>query len=942
MYHQNIQGMSSKELEIELFLEKYSYDIVCFTEHWFKTHEMLLSYKNHHVASSFNRELVIRGGSLVLIRNGIKAKERKDIVNMSVEQNIELSCVELDKYVIVCVYRPPNSNFSVFLSVMDTALKTISKKAKNVIVCGDFNVNILEKSQETNMFLNLFKSCDLYNVFLEPTRVTSASATCIDNIFCNCNYSDKRIVNYLKSDHSGQCVSIPCTYTVSSVAVRSRPVTLNRIKQFNDVLCNKLPIQDYNFNNSNDFYNKLFTIVQSEFNNIFECKHRNVNVKLKFCDWATPGIRTSRCKLFVLYDMRSYNLSDSFKEYLKKYSNIFKKVCQTAKANFISNRIKSSQNKMKTVWNIINNETGKSKRCNTTFNLITESGIVRSNAEVAQEFEVFFSHIPIKTTQFLNSSVALSFAMLERNIPSCGIDFRFHHVSSREIIKTFKQIKAKYTEDLWGMSVKLCNSVIETLSPYFATLFNRCVDQGIFPDLMKHSKIVPLFKSGDETDPGNFRPVSVLPVFSKIFEKLMLNQMLTHFSVNNLLHTQQFGFTKGRSTSDAGVALIRHIFHAWEKSQDAIGIFCDLSKAFDCVCHDTLLSKLEHYGIRNQGLDILKSYLKNRVQRVQINGTTSTGSLVEMGVPQGSILGPFLFLIYINDLPVVVKDLSNIVLFADDTSLIFEVNRKSNSFEHVNSTLSKVQDWFTVNNLALNPRKTKCINFSLSTIGAQNDKNITLNNETLKFVNNTVFLGITLDSKLQWGPHIAQLSGKLSSAAYAVWKIRQLTDVATARLVYFAYFHSILSYGILLWGRAADIESIFVLQKRAIRAIYRLRRHDSLRQLFKDIKIMTVPSQYIYENIMFARKYNSQFAKNCDRHSHNTRIKNKISQPLFRLAKTQNSFMGMCVRCYNKLPENVLDLSETKFKKYIKKTLCSKAYYKFDDYLMDKSAWNMT
>ena len=488
------------------------------------------------------------------------------------------------------------------------------------------------------------------------------------------------------------------------------------------------------------------------------------------------------------------------------------------------------------------------------------------------------------------------------------------------------------------MSIKACTSIIETVAPYLASIFNLCVDQGVFPDLMKFSKVIPLFKSGDSKDTNNYRPVSVLPVFSKVFEKIMLNQMLNHFNTNKILHEQQYGFTKGRCTTDAGVTLLKHIFTAWEEAQDAIGIFCDLSKAFDCVNHETLILKLQHYGLGKLALSLIKSYLNDRQQQVQINGVNSMGLKVKMGVPQGSILGPFLFLVYINDLPHLFNNHPHMVLFADDTSLIFKINRRATNLDDVNNALLQVHDWFTANNLVLNGKKTKCIRFALPNVKSS-DCDIILNQEKLEFVDKTVFLGITLDSRLQWGPHLTSLAGRLSSAAYAVRKIRQFTDVDTARLVYFSYFHSIMSYGILLWGRAADIESIFILQKRAIRAIYELRRRDSLRELFKEINIMTVPCQYIYENIMYVRKNRHLFSKRGDRHHYNTRNRDQLVQPGFRLAKVDSSFMGYCLKCYNKIPPHILQLNETKFKSCIKRTLCRQAYYKLGDYIDDKNAW---
>ena len=944
IFHQNIQSFSSKTLVVELFLEKNKYDIVCLTEHWLADYEMLINYDNYCIASSFNRKsdnrFNIGGGSLILMRKTIKFKARKDVVALSVERSVEVSCVELDSHVIVCVYRPPCcQNFSTFENVMEDILKLTSRTKKHVIVCGDFNVDILKADNYTVRILSLFQSFNLNHVFLEPTRVTSTSSTCIDNFVCNSDYTSKLIINALPSDHSGLEVIFPAVQSTVKVDIQTRPITSDRLEKFNNVLTCKLPTSQFDLNNANNFYAQFFSIISTEYDKIFQVRNKSIGMSFKFSDWATTGIRKSRERLFELYEIRNYRNSDKFNDYVKNYSKTFKQVCLTAKANHISNKIKTADNKIKAVWNIINNETGKIKQRDSNFVLNSDKGPISSNIEVAQEFENFFANIPIKTTAPLNSSASLSASLLEKYVEACDAEFKFKHVDVNTIIKAFREIKVKGTEDLWGMSVKVCSSVIDTLAPYLAFIFNTCVDEGVFPDLMKYSKVIPLFKTGDKGDPSNFRPVSILPVLSKIFEKIILNQLLSHFNINCLLHNQQFGFTKGRSTTDAGVALIKHIFSAWEDSCDAIGVFCDLSKAFDCVHHDTLLLKLKHYGIKNNALKLLKSYLDNRIQKIHINGTKSQGSLVKIGVPQGSILGPFLFLVYINDLPYVVENLSNIVLFADDTSLIFKITRKTPDYDNINNTLQQIHSWFTANNLVLNAKKTKCIKFTLPNVKSCVGK-IVLNNERLDLVDSTVFLGITIDAKLQWGPHISSLSGRLSSAAYAVRRIRQLTDIATARLVYFSYFHSIMSYGILLWGRAADVDSIFILQKRAIRSIYQLRCRDSLRELFKVIDILTVPCQYIFENIMYVRKNIHEFSKYYNIHNRNTRNKNKLVHPHCRLAKVSTSFVGLCVRYYNKIPYDILGLSEKKFKCYVKQTLCKKAYYKLDDYLNDKESWS--
>ncbi|CAH2092484.1 unnamed protein product [Euphydryas editha] len=482
-------------------------------------------------------------------------------------------------------------------------------------------------------------------------------------------------------------------------------------------------------------YNSVFKLNLEEFYNIFKLKTLDVNVNLKFSEWASEGIYKSRNRLYELYSMKQWNQETRFLDYVKQYSKTFKAVCMAAKSKYIKDKIINSDNKIKCTWNIINSICGKRNKETILIELNINGAVVSSDDELANVIETFFDKIPIELTSQLNSSSTNSTQLLKNNV-------------------------SKF---------KLISTIIDVLAPYLALTFNNAIKVGSFPDLLKYSKVLPIFKKGHRSDPSNYRSISVLPSLSKIFEKNILNQLLFHFKVNGIFHSEQYGFTRGRSTTDAGVALLKHIYDAWEKSQNAIGVFCDLSKAFDCVDHGILLSKLEYYGVNDKALDLIASYLSNRIQHVSINGTKSSGSVLKMGVPQGLILGPFLFLIYINDLPFYVKDICDIVLFADDTSLIFKVDRKKVNFDDVNSSLSRIQDWFKTNNLVLNAKKTKCVVFSLPNVKHPN-YNVEINNERLIVNDTTVFLGINLDSKLQWNSHLSSLNGRLSSAAFAVRK----------------------------------------------------------------------------------------------------------------------------------------------------------------------------
>lgn len=938
LVHQNIRGFASKELEIGLLLEENNINIICLTEHWLNAHQSkCISYDSYVIGSIFTRKAAIHGGSLILLNNNIVFKERKDVLGLSVERCVELSCVELERHIIICVYRPPSSHYETFERVMEEALKRTSCNSKSLIVCGDFNIDLIVPSSISVRFLNLFKSFNLGYLFLEPTRVTDNTATCLDNIFGNFEVRSKKVFDCLGSDHYGQQITFECKEVNTVHTVRCRPLTENRKEYFKQNIKKQLALNEPHNDPNTDFEN-LFTIINNEFNHSFPVRTFNHNCKTKFCDWATNGIYKSRIRLYDLYATKKYNKDPIFVDYVRNYSKIFKRVCIAAKSLYLSRKINNAPNKIKATWNIINKETGKAKNNDLSFSLEISNNIVNSDSEVAETFQIFFSEIPFKTTRTLDSSAALANTLLVDNVPKPGATFSFNTISADVIIKTFRSINVKKTEDIWGLSVHVLSSIVSMLAPQLANIFNECTARGVFPDLMKVSKIIPLHKNGSKSDPNNFRPISILPSLSKIFEKVILDQLVSYFNQHKLIHNRQFGFTKGSSTTDAAATLIRTIFDAWEVNMNAYGIFCDLSKAFDCVNHDILLGKLMFYGIDNLSIALISSYLSDRTQKVDINRTLSSGATLQMGVPQGSILGPFLFLVYINDLPYLAQGKCDIVLFADDTSLIFKTDRKLNNLNIINDTLSIIHNWFSTNNLALNSNKTKCVKFVLPNVSEMSTP-IRLNGMDLEVVNSTIFLGINLDHKLQWHSHIKTLSGKLSAAAYAVRKVRQLTDVETARLVYFSYFHSVMSYGILLWGRAADIESIFVLQKRVVRFIYNLGYRDSLRDVFKDINILTVASQYIFTTIMFVRKNIHLYKRLEEVHQFNTRNKYKLVNLKCRLSKVNKSFVAQGIRFYNKIPSEFLNLPLMQFKSFIKRSLLCKGYYTINEFITDKNAF---
>jgi hypothetical protein len=311
------------------------------------------------------------------------------------------------------------------------------------------------------------------------------------------------------------------------------------------------------------------------------------------------------------------------------------------------------------------------------------------------------------------------------------------------------------------------------------------------------------------------------------------------------------------------------------------GIFCDLEKAFDSVKHDILLCKLEFYGIRGPFLNVVKSCLTDRYRRVLIGNVSSNLSnssdwgKIKNGVPQGSILGPLLFLFYINDLFKIIKHNSKPILFADDTSLIITNPRYINFKSNINHVFLQLNEWFDANLLSLNYDKTQYVHFTPKGTFFQ-DSIIGYNNKFISVSTNTKFLGMITENMLSWKAHIDQLIPKLCSACYTIRTVKPFMCQENLKSVYYSYFHSLITYGIIFWGNSSHSFHVFRLQKRVIRIITRSRPRDSCTQLFKKLGILPLTLQYILSLLTFIVKNKALFQLNSKVHSINTRYKSNL------------------------------------------------------------------
>ena len=920
------------------------FDIICLTETRLTDLEQADSVFQNYKCYCSNRLNRGGGGAAVFILKNIKSEPMSELtVNLPHVEAVFAKVVLPNKLLIVSsIYRPPNTNFHDFRAYIENNISSINRCETDLIICGDFNLDLLKINENNNdacTFYNDMNTLALVPTICKPTRLTDSSSTLIDNIFAsNLHNFCSGIFNIDISDHLPVFIIYKSYLTNNRISPKEisfrliNEATLNNFyERFgNEIAC--FPVDGDDIDVSIELLNEK---ILNCYNLCCPIKTKVISVKDQLKPWINSQIKENIKKRQNNYLLFRRNLM-SKREY-NAFRNQVNDQIRTSKRNYFHSLFSNIRGDVKRTWSTINSILrGSSKRNKFEIKSIVFNNVMYNNEQsISQVFNQYFTSIAEKIHETMPDPPAgksFSDYLHDISIPN---SFYFSPVNSEKIESIITCLKNK-SSNISTYSTKLIKSIKSLLSPILSSLINKSFTTGVFPKFLKIAHVIPIFKSGNKTDPGNYRPISILPILSKIFEKVVTDQLYSFFDHFKLFSSSQFGFRKNLSTSNAISNMLQFIYNNLDNGFTVLSLFLDFSKAFDCVDHKILLHKLNVYGIRGIALTWFQSYLSNRVQYVSINGSNSDHLVVKSGVPQGSILGPLLFLIYINDFP----NSSNFFkfnLFADDSTLSLKYRNLPMNLlaDNINCELIKVNHWLLVNKIKVNVSKSKFIVFAYR--NKPDYPSIQLGAESISATDQIKFLGLTLDQSLSFKPHINTVLNKLSKSIGVIYRLNQYLPSQTLLMLYYSLIYPYLNYGIESWYNVTTTmsEKVLILQKRAIRSVYKIPYNGSTKTYFKQHNILRLPEIFSFKiGSMFVKYVNDESIKNdyissllqlnSDIHSHNTRIRNNFSVPFFKRSASKSCFIYQSLTYWNSLPQSLKQKkNHANFNHLLKKHLIS-------------------
>lgn len=739
------------------------------------------------------------------------------------------------------IYMPRFSDYDELFEVLTSLMESVGGAAH--LIQGDFNIDVFKTTTVTTNYELLLES---YGYIRRNSSFVTrpVSKSLIDHVWSSFPVSASVTIENEVSDHSALL-----TFFESRLPLERNPRRRVLEKtdwiRFRSILQTELSQVDrFEFLslNVNEMLDCVVSRVKQAHVQATSQKHvRQAKSGSKpWIDQRILDLSVKKSRLWRQFKREPGNVHLSRR--VQNLEHLLRKEKKEAKNRYFSTRFQSDK-PIKDQWRDLNQLLGR-RRTKTVVHEVEVMGqLVTDKAQICQGFNEYFTEVgsclhrkisnrrkPVFKRHFQNSRSMVLFGTDEQEI--------------ERLILGLKSDKAKGPDDIPNMVWLNCASDV---SWFLAVCVNRCFESGIYPAVLKVARVVPLHKGGAGRDFDNYRPVSVLNGLNKIFEKALHVRLVSFLESASVLYASQFGFRKACGTTNACMEVVDHIYEQLDAEgvRFVSGLFVDLSKAFDCVSHRLLLNKLEKYGIRGAVNDLLADYLRGRMQYVALDDSSSELREVRTGVPQGSVLGPLLFLIFLNDLGDVQLQ-GTLFIYADDCALFYSARDENQAYSLIRSDLESLKDYFSWNLLTMNTAKTKCMHFC--------DPRVTLSGidqvpgTDVQIVRAFEYLGLKMDGCMKWDVQTRHVCKRVCPAIAALYRLRNVIPISAKYKIYSALVHSHVSYMVQVWGTAAAIhlKPVQILQNRALKLVFGLPRLTSSVSLYTNYAKNLLPVQGLH------------------------------------------------------------------------------------------------